>query len=87
MSSEKIKKLDKNELYKLWSDPKFSGSFSGISTFKNELKRTKNIDVSTNQIADMLRNIPGYQAMVSRSNDTNKPKRSYAVEANKILGM
>jgi hypothetical protein len=42
MSSEKIKKLDKNELYKLWSDPKFSGSFSGISTFKNELKRTKN---------------------------------------------
>ncbi len=44
-----------DELQKLWRDPKFSGSFSGISNFQSALKFEKNINLSKNQIYAMLK--------------------------------
>ncbi len=44
-----------DEIQNLWRDPKFSGSFSGISNFQAALKYEKNINLSKNDIYQILK--------------------------------
>ena len=44
-----------DDIRSLWRDPKFSGSFSGISNFQAALKYEKNINLSTKELYDMLK--------------------------------
>lgn len=45
-----------DQIIKLWHDPNWIGSFRGIKTFQTFLKTDKNIDVSTKQLTDILKN-------------------------------
>ena len=53
---EKIAQSLKNEILKLWRDPLFSGSFSGIGTFQDALKFEKNINVPYLDLLDLMKN-------------------------------
>ena len=47
-----------NKLLALWRDPSFSGSYTGIRTFKILLKTDLNIEVSENHLYKVIKNDP-----------------------------
>ncbi len=51
MVSEKIRET----ILSLWRDKDFSGSFAGLSTFGNALRTEKNINISNNELLQILR--------------------------------
>jgi len=52
--------VNEEQIRKLWQDPTFSGSFTGLLTFKNELFHQKKIDVSQRTLQKILNSIPHY---------------------------
>jgi len=49
---------DKEQILKLWRDPNFQGSFSGIKTFQTLLKLNENIDISERKLYEILKGDP-----------------------------
>ena len=45
----------KENLLKLWKDPKFPASFSGLIVFQHALKIEKNINLSIKQLREIMR--------------------------------
>ena len=69
--------VDSNIIRKLWQDPTFSGSFTGLLTFKNELKAQKGIIATDKELRSILSSIPQYL-----QNSTRKrtfPRRPYYI--------
>ena len=52
--------MEPEKIRKLWRDPKFPGSFSGISNFQAALKFDKNIDISKSKLFNILRHDRNY---------------------------
>lgn len=47
--------VDKERILKLWRDPNFQGSYTGIKTFQTLLKLNENIDISQKQLYEILK--------------------------------
>lgn len=54
------RKITDKQLVALWKDPKFSGSYSGTSTFAAALKIHKKIDVPLKRLKKVLHSIPTF---------------------------
>ncbi len=55
-------KLSDEEIQKLWRNPKFSGSFSGVRNFQASLGLEKNIHLSISELFAILRKDPDFVA-------------------------
>jgi len=64
------KKLDDEEIKRLWQDEDYFASFSGINNFKAALFTTYGEKVSTQRIKSILNDIPSYVARI-------KPRRRF----------
>ena len=69
--------MSDDEIRDLWKDPNFSGSFSGILTFQQQLLHDKNIKISTRRLRHILTSLPDYLQHITRRK--HFPKRSYSV--------
>lgn len=59
-----------NKIVALWSDPTFSGSFTGASTFREALAREKKIHIGYGELLQLLGRIPKYV-------ETLRPRRHF----------
>ena len=69
--------VDENEIRQLWKDPDFSGSFSGLLTFQNQLRHEKNINLSLRQLRHIMRSEPDYVQHITHR--IHFPTREYSV--------
>ncbi len=76
--------VNPDEIQRLWRDPKFSGSFSGISNFKTALQFEKNIVVSKKDIYDILKKDRNF-LLEMRKIRKRIPRRSMNVHGYGIL--
>ena len=58
--------LSRNKIIKLWQDPNFAESFSGITTFKNALEAKKNFRISLTKLREILRESPQFMDSIRR---------------------
>ena len=69
--------MSDDEIRALWKDPTFSGSFSGLLTFQNQLLLEKNIKVSTRKLRQILMSVKDYLTHQTRRKHFDR--RSYSV--------
>ncbi len=55
-----MEKKEADEIRRLWRDPKFSGSFSGLANFQLLLKLDKGIDISREKLFNILKEDRNY---------------------------
>ena len=59
-------RLSSKRIRKLWEDPNFAESFSGVTTFRNALEEKYNFPISITKLRDILRESPQFLDSVRR---------------------
>ncbi len=69
------------EIHNLWRNPKFSGAFSGIRTFKSCLALEKNINIPEKKLFDIMRKDPDFVLEMKKIRKTfvRRPLRLHGV--------
>lgn len=71
--------LSDEDILKLYNDPKFDGSFSGVKTFRDFLYSEKNELVSEKRLYEILKKDKNY---LLHMKPTRKfPRRPYAIQS------
>lgn len=52
--------ISDEEILRLYKDPEFSGSFSGVKNLKHFIKTDRGIDVSEQRLYNVLKTLPDY---------------------------
>lgn len=73
-SSLQAAQVSEDEIRKLWRNPAFSGSFSGIANFQSCLEMEKNIKMSKHRLFAILRKDPEY-LLDARKKSKTFPRR------------
>lgn len=69
--------LTDQEILKLWKDPSFEGSYTGVNTFQLLLKTNFNEDISKKRLYDIFKKEPLYLKQLKPIRDF--PRRTYDV--------
>ena len=71
--------MSDKEIIKLYKDPKFHGSFSGVRTFCDSVFAEKGVKLSIKHVYDVLKTDPLY--LMEMKPIRNFPRRSYDVQS------